>query len=236
MSPDTPENRVIPSPFRPARWLRNRHAQTVMPSLPWAWRRKPELRREVLRLPDGDETAVDWVVTTGGNAQDRTIAGNSARPGKLGRPLHMRACSWRLQPKGSGGAACCTSVIAATIAICCLAATTRAKTNDVRFFVEQLEADGQFGPIVAAGYSLGGNVLLKYLGESGDDCPLRGAAAVCVPFNLHLCAEALNNGLSKGYQHYLLKRMKSSVTEKFDRPHSGVRLGPGDERQDFRRI
>ena len=64
MNPSSNEKRVIPSPFRPAGWLRNRHAQTVLPSLPWAWRERPELRREVLKLPDGDETAVDWVVAT----------------------------------------------------------------------------------------------------------------------------------------------------------------------------
>ena len=63
--------------------------------------------------------------------------------------------------------------------------------------------------------------MLKYLGESGDSTPLRGAAAVCVPLDLHACADALNIGLSKGYQRYLLKRMKKSVTEKFD-PHTAA--------------
>ena len=75
--------------------------------------------------------------------------------------------------------------------------------------------------MVAAGYSLGGNVLLKYLGESAAGCPLRGAAAVCVPLNLHACAEALNIGISKGYQRYLLKRMKRAVARKFN-PHTAA--------------
>jgi predicted alpha/beta-fold hydrolase len=75
--------------------------------------------------------------------------------------------------------------------------------------------------MVAAGYSLGGNVLLKYLGESGAGCPLKAAAAVSVPLNLHACAEALNIGISKGYQRYLLKRMKRAVTRKFN-PHTAA--------------
>jgi predicted alpha/beta-fold hydrolase len=91
------------------------------------------------------------------------------------------------------------------------------ETNDVRFFVEKLEHEGQYGPIVAAGFSLGGNVLLKYLGEEGDHTPLRGGGAVCVPLDLHQCADALNQGFSKIYQRYLLKRMKKAVTYKFDR-------------------
>ena len=63
---------------------------------------------------------------------------------------------------------------------------------------------------------MGGNVLLKYLGESGDDTPLRAATAVCAPLNLHKCAEALEQGFSRLYQRYLLKRMKRSVRRKFD--------------------
>ena len=39
--------------------------------------------------------------------------------------------------------------------------------------------------MVAVGYSLGGNVLLKYLGEVGDDTPLQRCTAVCVPLDLH---------------------------------------------------
>ena len=56
------DTRVITSTFKPPRWLRNRHAQTVYAGMPWAWRSWPELRREELRLPDGDITAVDWLV------------------------------------------------------------------------------------------------------------------------------------------------------------------------------
>ena len=42
----------------PAHWLRNRHAQTIYAAQSWAWRGWPELRREELRLPDGDDTSV----------------------------------------------------------------------------------------------------------------------------------------------------------------------------------
>jgi predicted alpha/beta-fold hydrolase len=79
------------------------------------------------------------------------------------------------------------------------------------------EAAANAGPLLAAGFSLGGNILLKYLGESGDATPLRAAAAVCVPLNLYECAEALNTGFSRFYQRYLLKRMKRALTGKFNR-------------------
>ena len=188
--------------------------------MPWAFRAKPGLRREVLRLPDGDETAVDWVVETESTPKSAPLLVilhglESSAESAYARMLMIAAAErqWR----------CCVLHFRDCGDYRNLLPRRyhAGETNDVRFFVEKLEAEGQFGPIVAAGYSLGGNVLLKYLGESGDDCPLRGAAAVCVPFNLHLCAEALNVGLSKVYQKHLLKRMKSSVTEKFD-PHTAA--------------
>ena len=53
--------------------------------------------------------------------------------------------------------------------------------------------------LAAAGVSLGGNVLLKWLGEHGVDVPepLVGAAAISVPYNLAPCAEALDQ---QGYR------------------------------------
>ena len=215
MAPESTDKRIVRSKFRAARWLRNRHAKTIYPSLPWALRERLQLRREVLKLPDGDETAVDWVVETEdtpktaplliilhgleGSAESsyaRTLMHEAAVRQWRCCVLHFRDCGdYRnvLPRRYHAG-----------------------ETNDIRYFVAKLEREGQFGPMVAAGYSLGGNVLLKYLGESGTGCPLKGAAAVCVPLNLHECAEALNIGISRGYQHYLLKRMKRSVARKFD--------------------
>src|SRR5690606_8243650 len=86
------------------------------------------------------------------------------------------------------------------------------ETSDLRYFLHKLRTDGHEGPLLAAGYSLGGNVLLKYLGESAADTPLLAAAAVSVPLNLHESSKALSIGISKFYQYYLLRRMKRSVT------------------------
>jgi len=216
MASNITDRRVIRSEFRPARWLRNRHAQTVFPSLPWSWRGHPQLRREVLKLPDGDETAVDWVVETEETPKTAPLLVilhglESSAQSAYARMLMQAAAErqWRCCVLHFRDCGDYRNVLPRRY--------HAGETNDVRFFVRKLESEGQYGPIVAAGYSLGGNVLLKYLGESGDDCPLRGAAAVCVPLDLHECADALNIGISKSYQRYLLKRMKQSVARKFDR-------------------
>ena len=215
---------IIESSFVPARWLKNRQLQTIYPSLPWAWRSKPDLRRQVLRLPDGDVTVVDWhvhadelpetapllVILHGleGSAESayaRMLMEEAFDRGWRSCVLHSRDCGdyRNLLPRRYHAG----------------------ETNDLRYFLDSLhqipEAARNSGPLLAVGYSLGGNVLLKYLGESGDKTPLRAAVGVCVPLNLHRCAEALNIGFSKFYQRYLLKRMKASVRRKFN-PHTAA--------------
>ena len=211
---------ISDSKFVPARWLRNRHAQTIYAALPWAWRSRPKLRRQELELPDGDSTAVDWLAA--GDSLPGTapllvilhgLEGSADSPyarmlqeaafdmGWRSCVLHFRDCGDyrnRLPRRYHAG-----------------------ETNDLRYFLHTVHesdtAAENAGPIVAVGFSLGGNILLKYLGESGDNTPLRAATAVCAPLNLHKCAEALNTGFSKLYQRYLLKRMKRSLRDKFDR-------------------
>jgi len=55
-------------------------------------------------------------------------------------------------------------------------------------------------------------VLLKYLGERGDEAPFSRAAAVCVPFALDRCADRLEHGFSRFYQWWLVRDLKRSVT------------------------
>jgi predicted alpha/beta-fold hydrolase len=209
------DKRIIDSQFRPAGWLKNRHAQTIYPSFPWAGAPWPKLRREDLELPDGDLTVVDWLSESSDTAPDsptlivlhglegsaessyaRMLLQTAADRSWRAAVLHFRDCGDyrnRLPRRYHAG-----------------------ETNDIRFFLERLRTEGHQGPMMAAGYSLGGNVLLKYLGENGVSTPLDAAAAVSVPLNLHRSADALSQGFSKIYQRHLLKRMKKAVSRKFD--------------------
>jgi predicted alpha/beta-fold hydrolase len=224
MTSNSRQDQVIKSRFTAPRWLKNPHAQTMFPSLPWAWPSRPVLRRETLELPDGDVTAVDWLVDgdslpdaapllvilhglegSANSSYARMLMDTAADRGWRACVLHFRDCGDyrnRLPRRYHAG-----------------------ETNDLRHFLNELQtlrgASGYAGPLLAVGYSLGGNVLLKYLGESGSDTPLAAAVAVCAPLDLHVCAEALNTGFSKRYQSYLLRRMKNAVTDKFD-PHTAA--------------
>lgn len=72
-------------------------------------------------------------------------------------------------------------------------------------------------PLYAVGYSLGGNILLKYLGESGAGNPLRAAVAVSVPFRLDQCADRIGQGFSKVYQAHFMRAMLAYVSDKQER-------------------
>ena len=208
-------NRMQKSRFRPAWWLRNRHAQTIYPALPWARPTRVALRSQELDLPDGDMTVVDWLVEAPDEAGGlpllvilhglessaeasyaQMLLAKARDAGWNACVLHFRDCGDyrnRLPRRYHAG-----------------------ETNDIRYFLETLVTNGQSGPICAAGYSLGGNVLLKYLGEDGSTTPLCAAAAVSVPLDLAICAKSLNIGFSKVYQRHLLQRMKQAAARKFD--------------------
>lgn len=57
------------------------------------------------------------------------------------------------------------------------------------------------------GYSLGANVLLKYLGESQGHRGINKAVAISTPFSLAACSRAMLSGVSKIYGRYFVRRL-----------------------------
>ena len=80
-----------------------------------------------------------------------------------------------------------------------------------------LERATQTG-LFLAGVSLGGNVLLKWLGENGDEIPkgIRGAAAVSVPFDLEAGARILQRGFARIYDRHFLRSLRAKALRKLD--------------------
>ena len=86
------------------------------------------------------------------------------------------------------------------------------ETSDLKWLIQRVVAVNPKAPIFCAGVSLGGNVLLKYLGEEGDAVPeqVRAAAAISTPFDLQASAR----GLEKGFGRIYMKRLVQSLKEK----------------------
>ena len=196
--------------FRPAWWLPGPHLQTL-----WAavFRRqgKPMLERERIELPDGDFLDLDWNGCDSGNAPVvlllHGLEGSSESPYAWGLLAAFRRSGWPavvMHFRGCGGepnrlARCYHS----------------GETGDLAWVVEEFGRRFPGRPLFAAGVSLGGNVLLKWLGETGSEVPLAGAAAVSVPFDLGQCADRLERGFSKLYRRYLVREMHRKIRAKF---------------------
>ena len=196
------------SDFKPAWWLPGPHLQTVWPQLSKRKHNLP-LNRQRLELPDGDFLDLDWlnrdlntpiiVLLHGleGSRQSHYIQRVLATLQHLGYRsvlLHFRGCSGepnRLPRCYHSG-----------------------ETGDINTVIKTLQQHYPNTPLGAIGYSLGGNVLLKWLGETGNQNPLQCAIAVSVPMVLQQSADRMQHGFSRIYQWRLLKKLKRKLQQK----------------------
>lgn len=197
------------SPFRPATWLPGGHLQTLFNPL---LRKPPSLQRQRVRmtLSDGDYLDLDW---HGSTQQSAPIAillhgltGSSASLYILGQQRALAAVGWRsvaVNWRGCSGEPNHTA-----------RAYHSGASDDLAEVVEHIHNLNPDQPLFAVGYSLGGNVLLKYLGERGVDSPLHAAVAVSVPFRLDQCADRLQVGFSRVYQSRFMRDMLAYVANK----------------------
>ncbi len=109
------------------------------------------------------------------------------------------------------------------------------ETADLHFAIEHLTSSFANVPLVVAGVSLGGNVLLKYLGERGNEASprIRAAAAVSVPYDLGKAADHITRGFAKVYQRSFIRSLRSKAIAKLEQFPD---LFPKDEVQSIRSI
>ncbi|WP_022963558.1 hydrolase [Halopseudomonas pelagia] len=214
------------SVYRPARWLPGAHLQTLFGAL---FRKPPTLtrRRQRMFLADGDFLDLDWLDLDGvetthapgqphGSSHDAKtpcvillhgLTGSSNSLYILGQQQALARLGWQSVAVNWRG--------------CSGEPNQRARgyhsgaSEDLAEVVNQLRsALPARRPLAAIGYSLGGNVLLKYLGESASDCPLAAAAAVSVPFRLDQCADRISVGFSRIYQARFMRDLLAYVVNK----------------------
>jgi predicted alpha/beta-fold hydrolase len=90
------------------------------------------------------------------------------------------------------------------------------ETGDLDFVVRRLVQDYPTQPLVAAGFSLGGNVLLKWLGEQGSRVPLqlKATVAVSVPYDLERGSRHIERGFSRLYTRHFLATLRRKALAK----------------------
>ncbi|MCC8394073.1 hydrolase [Paraburkholderia sp. MMS20-SJTR3] len=201
--------------YRAPLWLPNRHVQTIVPSL-FARRPAVPFRRERWDTPDGDFIDLDWVAHeaapaataplfvlfhglegSSGSHYAAALMEAARQYGWHGVVPHFRSCSGSLNrlPRFYH----------------------LADSNEVDWILRRLAAAHR-GPVVAAGVSLGGNVLLRWLGEQRDEAvPLvAAAAAISTPIDVHAGGRALSQGFGLVYTRNFLKSLKQKASQKLE--------------------
>ena len=109
-------------------------------------------------------------------------------------------------------------------------------TAHLPVFFDLVRAHEPGVPMAAVGFSLGGNALLKWLGETGDTTRLKAAVAISVPFDLGECGRAIDSGFAKVYQYRLMRRLKNSVRRKLAAGVAGFDPPPFDHMSTFKQF
>jgi predicted alpha/beta-fold hydrolase len=89
-------------------------------------------------------------------------------------------------------------------------------SGDYRAVLAELIERDALPEIFIAGYSMGGNLVLKMAGELGDAAPpqLRGVAGVCACIDLARCADALALPANFLYERHFVRNLKSRMRRK----------------------
>ena len=201
-------------PYRAPWWLPGGHLQTIYPYF-LLKRRAPPYRRERWETPDGDFIDLDWVNERddhaplvalfhgleGGSGSHYATAlmRAGARRHWRGVVIHFRGCSGEpnRMPRAyhSGDA------------------------DEIAWILQRLRALNPTTPLFAAGVSLGGNALLKWLGR--EHASARGvidaAAAVSAPVDLMTAGDLLGTGVNRLYGHHFLQTLKRKSLAKLKR-------------------
>ncbi|PRP82412.1 hypothetical protein PROFUN_10112 [Planoprotostelium fungivorum] len=190
--------------FVPSPWLVSGHLQTIGVSM---LRDTPDIQfeRESLYMPDGGFVTLDWTSLFGEEHKQQIHGEQHGRISKSSETPQVRSQtdvptviimhgltggsnesyvrhavqearkqgfnSIAFNYRGAAGTQLANTVM-----------YSGAQTHDVRAVVKHLKASLPNSPLFAVGFSLGANILTKYVGEEGENCPLAGAVSISNPF------------------------------------------------------
>ena len=196
---------IIKSTFKPLWYLRNPHLPTLAAKL--FHPPLPQVTVETIGLADGDTRDIARGTATGtdtililhgleGSLRSAYAQRLINTLNQLNKPvvfMFFRGCNGKPNNK--------------------VRSYHSGETDDLRAVIDYLKSKGS-KRIALVGYSLGGNVTLKYMGEQQTDESVVCATATSVPMLLNVCAERMDQGFSKIYQYDLMQRLIKKVQKK----------------------
>lgn len=197
--------------YQPPFWLRNGHAQSIWPSLFRRVTMSPP-GVETIPTPDDDELWLDWYR----QGSDRVaivchgLEGHSRRPYMQGMARALLAQGW--------------DVLAWNFRSCGGVMNLRPRfyhsgaTDDLAVVIGHALAQG-YEAMALTGFSMGGNLILQYLGEQGEgvDDRITGAVTFSVPCDLAGSAEVLALPGRRLYMSRFLRDLELKMAWKAER-------------------
>ncbi len=220
-----------PSSFEPYPGLRNPHAQTLA-----ARSLRATLRRSYsrIRLATGDEDFIDvdmddviespravCLILHGLEGCSRSgyvvsACRALAQHGILGVAMNFRSCSG--EPNRT------------------LGSYHAGRTDDIGLVLDWLVTRFPNSRRAVLGFSLGGNALLKYLGETGETASrqVAVATAISVSFDLDASADTMERGMGRAYARHFLRSLRKKAREKAARFPGAFDVGAVDRARTVR--
>lgn len=227
--------------FRPAPLVASPHIQTVWGRLVRS-RRQVTFERETLTTPDGDELVVDHVNVPSATARVLMLHG-------------LEGSSYSVYVQGMSALAIARGL---SVSVMNFRGCARdpvhldrmipnhrprmyhsGETTDFDFFARAMALREPAVRRFAIGVSLGGNVLLKWLGENTEQQVVSGAVALSVPFDLKAGATHLEKGLGRLYAASFVRTLSTKaerVARLFPEEARGINVAGLRKATTFREI
>ncbi len=197
---------IIASLFQPPLFLRNGHLQTILPTI---FRRRflVAFTRERVELADGDFLDLDWATSGRGRLAilSHGLEGSSQDDCVRGMATRLQAAGWDVLAWNFRGCSPEPNRLVRSY--------HSGETGDLAAVIEL--ASAKYSRIALIGFSLGGNVTLKYLGEGACHPSVMAGIAISVPIDLAACAYAIDHRwTNRIYLRRFLSRLLPKIASK----------------------
>lgn len=208
---------VLPIPdYNAPFWLPGGNAQTMGPRIVCFIPSVPFIREQV-ELEDGDFILVDWLFASGKKDApakklvilSHGLEGDSTRSYMRAMALALVRRGWDIASRNFRGCGGKMNRLPQTY--------HSGEVDDLAAVISLAESRG-YESIGLVGFSMGGNQVLKYLGERANAMPssVTASVAVSVPCDLTGCSQVLGMPRNKIYMEYFLRTLRQKMREKHE--------------------
>ncbi len=202
---------ILQSKYTPPLIFRNGHISTIYPNI-FRKIKGIQQKRERIELSDGDFIDIDWSYSSSSNTKKLAIIihgleGNAQRQYMLGTARHLNLNKW--------------DTIAVNLRNCSgevnrlYRSYNAGVSDDLDQIITHVLSNYEYTNISLCGFSLGGNIMLKYLGEGRSIASeIKSAVAISAPCDLHDSLLEINKPKNFIYEQRFIRHLKAKLLER----------------------